>query len=411
MLNLKCKECQREYPLTALHVCEYCFGPLEVAYNYEVASKTLTRNSLKTRSLNIWRYAELLPVEQAPQAGPEVGFTPLVKADRLAKELGLNNLWIKDDTRNPTGSFKDRVVAVALRRAKELGFKIAACASTGNLANAVAAHAVKSEMEAFIFIPESLEEAKIITTAVYGCNLVAVKGNYDQVNRLCAELSSEYSNFAFVNINIRPYYAEGSKTLAFEIVEQMNWEFPDHVVVPVASGSQLTKVYKGFQELQAVGLMPPGKEIRISGAQALGCAPVAQAFENGWDFIKPVKPQTIAKSLAIGDPADGIYALDVVRKTGGAVVGVSDEEVIEGIKLLAQTEGIFTETAGGVTIATLKELAKSGVIEKDEKVIALVTGHGLKTVEALKGLVKPSYVIEPKMEAFKQAVGIEYKGD
>lgn len=411
MTSLKCKECGRQFPLQALHVCDYCFGPLEVIYDYELAKQSLNQEEIRKRELNIWRYHELLPVINSPDYPQDVGFTPLVRANRLGKELGLKNLWIKDDTRNPTGSFKDRVVAVSLRRAKELGFKISACASTGNLANAVAAYSIKEEMESFIFIPDSLEEAKILTTAIYGSNLVAVKGNYDQVNRLCAELASECPDFAFVNINIRPYYAEGSKTLAFEVVEQLGWQYPDHVVVPIASGSQLTKIHKGFQELLRVGLVSDFKEVRISGAQAKGCAPVADAFENGWEIIRPVKPNTIAKSLAIGDPADGIYALDIVKKTNGAVKAVSDSEIIDGIKLLAQTEGIFAETAGGVTIATLMKLVQEGVIEKSEKVVAFVTGNGLKTVEALKGSIEVKYLIEPRLESFKEAVGIDYKGE
>jgi threonine synthase len=348
----------------------------------------------------MWRYAKLLPVDDSSPVDLGAGFTPLIRADRLGSHLGLSNLYIKDDTRNPTGSFKDRVVSVSLSKARQLGFKVAACASTGNLANSVAAHAARAGMEAFIFIPHNLEKAKIVTTAVYGSNLIAVKGNYDDVNRLCAELTSEVPDWAFVNVNVRPYYAEGSKTLAFEVTEQLGFELPDHVVVPIASGSQLTKVSKGFEELKIVGLVNSDKVVRISGAQAEGCSPVATAFKENLDFIKPVKPDTIAKSLAIGNPADGFYAMEAVRKTGGAIESATDDEIIEGIKLLARTEGIFTETAGGVTIANLVKLVNSGVVKSDEVVVALITGHGLKTVEALESSVGPTMTIEPKLSSF-----------
>ena len=332
--------------------------------------------------------------------------TPLVRADRLASELGLGELWIKDDTANPTGSFKDRVVSVALTKARELGFKVAACASTGNLANSVAAHAARAGMQSVVFVPRDLETAKIVTTAVYGGLVVAVDGNYDDVNRLCAELASEHPAWAFVNVNVRTYYAEGSKTLAFEVAEQLGWEAPDHVVVPVASGSQLTKIAKGFKELHQVGLLDSEPHVRISGAQAAGCSPVATAFAEGSDAIRPVKPDTIAKSLAIGNPADGWYALETVRSSGGALAAVTDDEILDGIRLLARTEGIFAETAGGVTIATLARLASQGVVRRDERVVAYVTGHGLKTVEALTPTTGPSVTIAPTLEAFtRQSVG------
>ncbi|HEX6595883.1 MAG TPA: threonine synthase, partial [Acidimicrobiales bacterium] len=335
------------------------------------------------------------------------GFTPLVRADRLAAELGLGELWIKNDTTNPTGSFKDRVVAVALARARELGFKVAACASTGNLANSVAAHAARAGMRHVVFVPADLEAGKIVMTSVYGPHLVAVDGSYDDVNRLCAELTSEQPTWAFVNVNLRTYYAEGSKTLAFETAEQLGWQAPDHVVVPVGSGSQLTKIAKGFEELRTVGLLEDGPRVRISGAQAVGCSPVATAFTEHHDYVRPVKPSTIAKSIAIGNPADGWYALDTVRSSGGALAAVTDDELVEGIKLLARTEGIFAETAGGVTIATLAKLAAAGVVRPDERVVAYVTGHGLKTIEAVGPAVDRPITIAPTLDAFNEAIGPE----
>ena len=334
------------------------------------------------------------------------GFTPLVRADRLAAELGLGELWIKNDTLNPTGSFKDRVVSVALTKAQELGFKVAACASTGNLANSVAAHAAHAGMESIVFIPSDLEPAKVSMTAVFGGRLIAVDGTYDDVNRLCAELAGEHPSWAFVNVNVRTYYAEGSKTLAFEVAEQLGWQAPDHVVVPVASGSQLTKVAKGFGELWKVGLLDEEPHVRISGAQAVGCSPVAQAFAAGLDVVKPVKPDTIAKSLAIGNPADGPYALDAVRGSGGGFGAVTDQEIVEAIGLLARTEGIFAETAGGVTIATLAQLAGTGVIRPDERVVAYVTGNGLKTIDAVASYCGPAAAIAPTLDAFAAAVDL-----
>jgi threonine synthase len=401
--GLRCRECGRSYPAEALHVCDYCFGPLEVTYDYERIAATITRERIAEGPRTIWRYADLLPVVDDHPVDLGAGFTPLVKADRLAAELGLGELWIKDDTANPTGSFKDRVVSVALTKARQLGFKVAACASTGNLANSVAAHAARAGMDSVVLIPSNLEAAKITMTAVYGGRVIAVDGTYDDVNRLCAELTSERPSWAFVNVNVRTYYAEGSKTLAFEIAEQLGWQAPDHVVVPIASGSQLTKVAKGFDELARVGLLDERPSVRISGAQAVGCSPVATAFADGSDVIRPVKPSTIAKSLAIGNPADGWYALDAIRSSGGACAAVTDEEIIEGIRLLARTEGIFAEMAGGVTIATLAKLAAQGVVRSDERVVALVTGHGLKTVEALAATVGPSATIAPTLDAFDQA--------
>jgi threonine synthase len=385
-------------------VCDFCFGPLEVCYDYEAIAATVSRERIAEGPRSIWRYRDLLPVGEDAPVDLGAGFTPLVRADRLAAELGLGELWIKDDTANPTGSFKDRVVSVALTKARQLGFKVAACASTGNLANSVAAHSARAGMASVVLIPQDLEVAKITMTAVYGGTVVAVEGTYDDVNRLCAELTSEHPSWAFVNVNIRTYYAEGSKTLAFEIAEQLGWQAPDHVVVPVASGSQLTKVAKGFLELGEVGLLDRTSRVRVSGAQAAGCAPVATAFAEGWDAIRPVKPSTIAKSLAIGNPADGWYALSAIRESGGGCASVSDEEILEGIRLLARTEGIFAETAGGVTIASLAKLAASGVVGRDERVVALVTGHGLKTVEALVPGIGPTATIPATLDAFESVV-------
>src|SRR5687767_12401912 len=405
--GLRCRECARPYPAEALHVCEFCFGPLEVVYDYEAVARSMSRESIAAGPTTIWRYAELLPADARTPVNLGAGFTPLVRADRLAAELGLGELWVKNDTLNPTGSFKDRVVSVALTKARELGFKVAACASTGNLANSVAAHAARAGMDSVVFILHDLEEAKIVTTAVYGGKLIAVEGSYDDVNRLCAELASEHPTWAFVNVNVRTYYAEGSKTLAFEVAEQLGWQAPDHVVVPIASGSQLTKIHKGFAELYKVGLLAEEPHVRVSGAQAAGCAPVATAFAEGTDHVRPVRPKTIAKSLAIGNPADGFYALDVARTTGGAVGAVTDEEIVEGIRLLARTEGIFAETAGGVTIATLAKLAASGVVRRDERVVAYVTGIGLKTIDAVSSECRPTATIAPTIDAFNQAVEVQ----
>ncbi len=403
--GLRCRECGRPYPAEALHVCDFCFGPLEVTYDYERMAAVITRERIEAGPRSIWRYADLLPVSDAAPVDLGAGFTPLVRADRLAAELGLGELWIKDDTANPTGSFKDRVVSVALTKARQLGFKIAACASTGNLANSVAAHAARAGMDSVVLIPHDLERAKVTMTSVYGGRVFAVEGSYDDVNRLCAELTSEQPSWAFVNVNVRTYYAEGSKTLAFEVAEQLGWQAPDHVVVPIGSGSQLTKVAKGFAELFEVGLLDEEPSVRVSGAQAKGCSPVATAFAEGTDAIRPVKPATIAKSLAIGNPADGWYALDVIRRSGGSCGSVTDGEILDGIGLLARTEGIFAETAGGVTIATLAKLVAQGVVRPDERVVAMVTGHGLKTVEALSGAVGPTATIAPTLESFAEAMG------
>jgi threonine synthase len=403
--GLRCRECGRAFPAEALHVCDWCFGPLEVTYDYDAIAAATSRESIAAGPTSIWRYANLLPAVNDGAVDLGAGFTPLVRADRLAAQLGLGELWLKNDTLNPTGSFKDRVVAVALARARAMGFKVAACASTGNLANSVAAHAARAGMRHFVFIPADLEAGKVITTAVYGPNLIAVDGSYDDVNRLCAELASDRPTWAFVNVNLRTYYAEGSKTLAFETAEQLGWEAPDHVVVPVASGSQLTKIAKGFQELWKVGLLDEEPHVRVSGAQAEGCSPVATAFIEHHDYIRPVKPKTIAKSLAIGNPADGFYALEAVRSSGGALEAVSDTEIVDAILLLARTEGIFAETAGGVTVATLSRLAAKGVIRADERVVAYITGGGLKTLEAVAPRVSPTATIAPTMAAFADAMG------
>ena len=400
--GLKCRECAATYELEAKHVCEFCFGPLEVEYDYDVIAQNISRESIQAGPHSIWRYADLLPVVGTNYVNLEAGFTPLVKAERLAQALGIDELYIKNDTANPTWSFKDRVVSVALSRARELGFTTVACASTGNLANSVAAHAAKAGLRCFVFIPSDLEAGKIMNSLVYNPHVVAVSGNYDEVNRLCSEIADR-TDWAFVNVNVRPYYSEGSKTLAYEVAEQLGWQAPDHVVIPIASGSMLTKIYKGFNEFAKLGLIE-AKTTRFSGAQAEGCSPVAKAFEGGHDFVSPVKPNTIAKSLAIGNPADGIYALDIMRNTGGSAASVTDEEIVEGIKLLAETEGIFTETAGGVTIGVLKKLVEAGKIKRDEKTVAYITGIGLKTQEAIVGKVGEPTLIEPNLTSFEKSV-------
>ncbi|HEX5616064.1 MAG TPA: threonine synthase [Acidimicrobiia bacterium] len=404
--GLRCRECGREYAADPIYTCEWCFGPLEVAYDYDAIRASVSRERIAAGPATLWRYADLLPVESDVAVDLGTGFTPLVRADRLAAELGLGEVWIKNDTRNPTNSFKDRVVSIAMSKALQFGFKVAACASTGNLANSVAAHAAHAGLRSYVFIPSDLEAGKIVTTAVYGGNVVAINGNYDDVNRLCAELAGIYE-WAFVNVNMRPYYAEGSKTLAFETAEQLGWQTPDHVVVPIASGSLLTKIHKGFKELHQVGLLDEEPALRVSGAQALGCSPVATAWLEESDTIRPVKPSTIAKSLAIGNPADGYFALDCIRSTGGACASVTDDEIVEGMRLLARTEGIFAETAGGVTVATLQRLARDGVVRPDERVVVYITGHGLKTLEAVSPHVGPTATIAPTLDAFHDAFDIE----
>src|SRR6266446_3483648 len=383
--SLKCRECGRHYPKEALHVCEFCFGPLEVDYDYDLIKSVLTRDKIESRPTTMWRYRELLPIEGEPTIGFQVGFTPLVKADRLAKKLGVRTLWIKNDTVNyPTLSFKDRVVSVALNRAKELGFKTVACASTGNLANSVAANAAAAGLKSYVLIPADLEQGKVLGSLVYGTNVIAIHGAYDQVNRLCSEIAGKYG-WGFVNVNLRPYYAEGSKSMGFEICEQLGWRIPRHTVIPMASGSLLTKIHKSYTEFVKVGLVD-GAAFTVHGAQATGCAPIAHAMKKGTDIVKPVpKPDTIVKSLAIGTPADGYYAIHAMRQTGGFAEDVSDDEVVEGIKLLAEHEGIFSETAGGVTVACAKKLIASGKLPRNEEAVLCITGHGLKTQEAIAG--------------------------
>lgn len=400
--SLHCRECGREYPIEPLNACDFCFGPLEVQYDYDAMARVISRERIQKGPLTLWRYTDLLPVEGAEVVDLGTGFTPLLKARRLGKLLGLDNLYLKNDAVNPSYSFKDRVVAVASTKALEFEFDTLACASTGNLAGAVAAHAARAGMKSFIFVPGDLEQGKMVGTAIYGPTLVAVKGNYDEVNRLCSELADLY-RWAFVNINMRPYYAEGSKTLGYEVAEQLGWRAPDHAIVPSASGSLLTKILKGYNEFATLGLIPP-VTTRMHCAQAEGCSPIVAAWKNGWDVVKPVRPKTIAKSLAIGNPADGYYAVKTLRETGGVGVAVPEEQVTEGIRLLAETEGIFTETAGGVVITALKDLAQRGVIKRDELTVAYVTGNGLKTQEAVMDVVKP-LMIEPTVSAFQTAMG------
>ncbi len=400
--NLICKECGRVYPLEPAHVCEFCFGPLEVFYDYEALRRTLSRERIGRGPPTIWRYADLLPCRAETAVDIGTGFTPLLRANNLGRLLGLSNLYIKNDCMNPTWSFKDRVVSVASSVAREFEFDTLACASTGNLANSVSAHAARAGMKAIVFIPSDLEQGKVVGSAVYGPTLVAVDGNYDEVNRLCSELSDKYP-WAFVNINVRPYYAEGSKTLAFEVCEQLGWRAPDHCLVPMASGSLFTKIHKGIKELAWLGLID-WRETRMSGAQAQGCSPIAEAWERESFDVRPQKPNTIAKSLAIGNPADGYYALKVLQETGGAVATVSDDELIEGMKLLAETEGVFAETAGGVVVAGLRRLVQGGRIDPEEVVVVFITGAGLKTQEAVAPQLEPPLTVKPTMASFEQAL-------
>jgi threonine synthase len=397
---LACRECGNRTPLVADYVCVECFGPLEVAYEFG----PVTREQIEAGPNSMWRYRALLPVPEDVAASQNLapGRTKLVRADNLGRELGMRSLWVKDDSGNPTHSFKDRVVAVAVTAARQLGFRTVACASTGNLANAVAAAASRAGLKSVVVVPSDLEAGKIVTTAVYGGTLVAVEGNYDDVNRVCSEVAGEQP-WGFVNINLRAYYAEGSKTLGYEVAEDLGWRLPQQVVVPIASGSLLTKVDKAFRELGTLGLVE-ATPYKIFGAQATGCSPVATAFKAGVDVIRPVRPDTIAKSLAIGNPADGPYAVDVANRTGGAVEDVSDAEIVEGIQLLARTEGIFGETAGGVTVATLRKLLASGLLDPDAETVILNTGDGLKTLEAVADVARPTVTIAPTLEAFRKAV-------
>jgi threonine synthase len=399
--GLRCRECGAEYQLEAQYVCEQCFGPLEVAYDFTALDPAEAKRKIQAGPAGVWRYSDFLPFAERPRDPLQPGTTPLVRADRLAERLGLGEVWVKNDAANPTHSFKDRVVAVAIAKARELGYQTVACASTGNLANAVAAHAAANGLDSYVFVPADLEEQKLLATGVYGTHLVGVSGNYDDVNRLCTELA-EARPWAFVNVNLRPYYAEGSKTIAYETVEQLGWTLPDRVICPIASGSLFTKIGKGFQEWIDLGLVE-GELPAFNGAQAEGCNPVAEAYEAGWEVCKPQRPQTIAKSLAIGNPADGPYALELARKTGGAVTAVNDPEIRDGIRLLAETTGIFTETAGGVTTATLAKLAADGAIDPDERVVVVITGEGLKTLDAVREGFEITE-IEPSLDAFADRV-------
>jgi threonine synthase len=400
---LQCRICGQQYPVEPLTICEECFGPLEPAYDLQSIDGEQFRKHVETGPASLWRYEMLLP------GGPGIervdlgaGYTPLRRADNLARRLGLKKLWIKDDSVNPSNSFKDRVVSVALTMARAFGFEAISCASTGNLANATAAHAAKAGVDCYVFVPEDLERAKILATEAYGAKVVAVKGNYDDVNRLCSEVA-EALPWAFVNVNMRPFYAEGSKSLGFETAEQLGWRLPDHVVVPVASGALLTKIHRAFSELIAIGAVDE-RPYRVSGAQAEGCRPVAQAFKDGAETVQPVKPNTIARSLAIGNPADGMFAMQVSRQTGGVIEWCTEEEIREGITLLAETEGVFTETAGGVTIANLRRLVDQGVIHPEEEAVAYVTGNGYKTIEALEGFLSPTFQVAPDLDEFLAAL-------
>ena len=399
--GLRCVECGREYKIDPIYVCEFCFGPLEVTYDYEKIKGDMTKQKVESRPHHMWRYRELLPIDGDPVTGFDTGFTPLMKAQNLAKAWGVKEIYLKDDSVNhPTLSFKDRVVAVAITKAKEFGFDTVACASTGNLANSVAAQAARAGMKRFIFTPSDLELSKTINSLIYHPNLVTVDGNYDEVNRLCSEVANKYQ-WAFVNINIRPFYGEGSKSLGFEIVEQLGWKTPNNVVVPNASGSLMTKIWKAFKELEKIGLVPPVKT-KVFAAQATGCNPIVAAIKEGSDIVRPVKPKTIAKSLAIGNPADGYYAVKVTRDTGGFGADSTDQEIVDAIKLLAETEGVFAETAGGVTVSAAKKLINAGKIPKDETLVICITGNGLKTTEAVIDHLKRPTPIKPNIDSFEE---------
>ena len=401
--GMKCRECNRLFEKKPVHVCEFCFGPLELDYDYEAIAKVVSREKIESRPKNMWRYAEFLPLDGPPTVGKDTGFTPLIRAERLGKELGLKELYIKNDAVNyPTLSFKDRVVSVALSKAKEFGFTTVACATTGNLGNSVASQAVQAGLECYIFMPSNLEQGKILGTSIYGVHVVGISGNYDGVNRLCSEIAGKFG-WGFVNINLRPFYSEGSKTFGLEICEQLGWKAPKHVIVPMAGGSLICKIEKAVNELHKTGLIPEAG-VKMYGAQATGCSPITTAVKNGWELFKPQKPNTIARSIAIGNPADGFYATKCIRNSGGAAEDVTDEELVDGIKLLARTEGIFTETAGGVTVAVTKKLIQQGRLPKDESVVISITGNGLKTLEAVQGSVDKMDVIEAKLSEFEKLV-------
>ncbi len=401
VLSLRCKECSREYPVEALNVCDFCFGPLEVVYDLQAIAKSTSREKIASGPNSLWRYADFLPAEYNPAIDINAGFTPLIRSRGLAERLGLDELWIKNDSVNPSYSFKDRVVAVAAAKALELGFDTIACASTGNLACAVAAVAARSGMKSYVFIPSNLEAGKILGAAIYNPTMVAIDGSYDDVNRLCSEIADSYP-WAFVNINVRPFYADGSKTLGYEVAEQLGWRAPDHAVAPSASGAMFTKIYQGLKEFEATGLISD-VHTKMHSAQARGCSPIASAYEEGRFVIRPVKPSSLATSLAIGNPADGYYALKVIEASGGSAVIAEENEIADGVKLLAETEGIFTEGAGGVAITGLKHLVETGKIKRDESVVVYITGNGLKTTELVADVVNP-VLIEPNVEAFEAAM-------
>ena len=410
MIGLKCRECGRLYPKEVIFVCEYCFGGVEVDYDYDAIKRTLTKASISERPMSLWRYRELLPIEGDPTVGLHSGFTPFFRADRLAEALGIKELYIKDDSVcHPTFSFKDRVVSIAISRAKELGFDTVACASTGNLANSVSALGARAGLTRYIFIPADLEMGKIIGSLIYNPILVAVEGTYDEVNRLCAEIGAKYA-WAFVNINIRPYYAEGSKTYGFEIAEQMGFRAPHHIVVPAAGGSLITKIAKAFKEFKQLGLIPEDPPTKLYAAQAEGCAPIVNAIKARSDIIRPIKPKTIAKSLAIGNPADGYYATRTVLDSGGWAESSTDDEIIDAMKLLAETEGVFTETAGGVTVAVAKKLIEQGTIPRDESVVICITGNGLKTQEPLVDRLGQAVCIKPTLASFESELASDLSG-
>src|ERR1700730_6419597 len=397
--NLKCRECGQDYPISPLHVCEMCFGPLEVVYDYARIKAAISRAAIERRPHNLWRYRELLPVEGEPEIGLNSGFTPLVKAERLGAELGLKRLYIKDDTVNhPTLSYKDRVVSVAISKAREFGFTTVSCASTGNLATAVAAHAARAGLNCVIFMPEGVESGKIVGSTIYGARVITIRGNYDDVNRLCSEIADKYG-WAFVNINLRPYYTEGAKTFGFEVAEQLGWKVPDHIVVPTAGGTILPKIAKAFKEFKEVGLIKEAN-FKIHSAQAEGSAPVIHALHKRTDLIEPVKPNTIAKSIAIGNPADGFYVLKAVRESGGWGDVASDPEIIDAIKLLARSEGIFAEPAGGTTLAVTLKLLAQGRIKPDETVVVSITGNGYKTIEAVASAIDQPSIIDARLKDF-----------
>ena len=403
--GLRCRECKREYPVAPLHVCEDCFGPLEVEYDYEGVRRSLSREKIASRPRNLWRYRELLPIDGEPRVGLYSGFTPLVRARRLGEALGVEELYVKDDSVNhPTFSYKDRVVSVAISKAMEFGYRTVSCASTGNLANSVSAHAASAGLDCYVFIPEGLEEGKIIGSAIYGPRTIAIKGTYDDVNRLCSEIGDKYE-WAFVNVNLRPYYSEGAKTHAFEVAEQLGWKLPQHMVVGSAGGTILPKLGKGFGELRKVGLVDEDQRCRIYSAQAAGCSPIINALKKGTDVVDPVKPDTIATSIAIGNPADGYYVLQTIKDSGGWGECVTDQEILDGIRLLASTEGIFTEPAGGTEVAVTKKLIEQGRIPRDESIVVSITGNGYKTVEAVAHVIERPYSIDAAFGAFEDLYG------